>query len=313
MRNRFLKDYNSKTNFKFSNIDKQYFTTYINNSENPNILATIRINKLKSDIISKNKNIPKKMLKGHNYYSKRNLLKPINKKSGLRLETIFFNDKGFIREFEDLFEQTTNNNITEFFNGRQIEKMEEVVKGIKEFNYNDFIKKLKRKKSKNKKIYIDYKPRNLSAQIYKPRNLSAKSYNYKDSSYSILTCATNQNENTNSDVYLNTTCASSIGNYIDDEKMNYEKNFYKYKYDSNNFSLLNSLRRELNNKLNKNRNKYFQRNDRRALQYKNEIERLKMFEKGNSVRISSYNPKNNRNKVDNLFYHCKTKKNLNLI
>ena len=47
--------------------------------------------------------------------------------------------------------------------------MDDFVKGIKEFNYIDFMKKLKNRKSKNKKSYNNYKPRNFSSKqnIYK--------------------------------------------------------------------------------------------------------------------------------------------------
>ena len=307
MRNRFLKDYNSKAKTK-SYIDKNYFKAYINNIDNPNFLASIKLKKLKSEIENTNQYIPKKFIKKDKCQSKDNLLKTMNKKSGLKIETNFYNNKHFIREFEDLFEKTTNNNITEYINGKDVEKMEDFVKGIKAFNYNDFIRKLKRKKNKKICNSNTYRTRNLSAGAYKPKkpkNLNTQPYNYKGS-YSILSCVTSQNENNNSNIYLNTTCASSMANYGDDKKINSEKN--NFNYNLNDYFLFNPLKR----KLNINIDKYSRRSAKRLSQYKNEIERITMFNRKN-IRNNSYNPKNNRSKIDNFIYHCKTKKNLNLI
>ena len=120
---------------------------YLSNtySTNPNFLATNRINELKNNIESKYHNKPNGIYKKIKFLSKEKL-KKLKNKPGLKIETNFLNDNHFIREFEDLFEKTTNNNINEYFYGRKVEKMDDLVKRIKEFNYSDFIKKLKKKK-----------------------------------------------------------------------------------------------------------------------------------------------------------------------
>ena len=211
MRNKFLETYNSKITKTLSNLDKNYFRDYINNSNDPNLLALNRINKLKSDIRNKyhNKNILKNSIFLYNR-SKNSISNP-----RIKIETNIFDNRHFIREFEDFFEQTTNNQIKEYFNGVKIEKMNDLVNRIKQFNNIDFINKIKRKKSKNKKAYNNYKP----------RNFSSRPCNYKGYSYSMKKFVTNKNKNEDnySDIYLSTATVTTIGNIREKNKINHCK------------------------------------------------------------------------------------------
>ena len=292
MRNRFLKTYDLKT---ISYLDKNKFKSYIDNYTNPSFLATYKIKKLQSDIRNSYRNNPKKLIKRNEFLSKV-LSKNYKLKPNIQIETNIINNKHFIREFEDLFEKTTNNNIVDYFFGLKVEKMNDLAKRIKEFNYSSFMKKFKRKRSKNKKVY-----NNL-------RNLSAQTYN-KDCSYKGLSCRTSPNKNNCSDVYSNTTY-TTIGN-LEENKINFRKTLNNFKYDINYYTKFRPLKKELNFNFEKIEDKSLQVN-KNPSHYTNIIERLKLSKDTIKYRNFSYNSKVNKNNIDNLFYHYKTQKYLNL-
>ena len=285
-KNKFMKDYFSRNHY----FDKNNFKNYIRNSNNTNFLVLDKINDLKSTIRSTYHNNPKKLFKKSKYL-KNNLS---NIKSGIPLKTNIFNSNHFLREFESLFENTTNNNLVEYFNGQEVEHMGDFVKKIKEFNYNDFMKKIKRKKSKNKKAYN------------KLRDFSAKPLNFKGSSYSFISSRKSLNENNCSDIYLNTTNASEYVNTLKNEsKNNFGKSFNNLKLDLDDYVTFGPFKRQINFDLNKNR-----RNNRNLSQYKNEVERIKLFGNKAKYRTFSYNNKVKQNNIDKFIYHCKTLRNL---
>lgn len=290
MRNGFLNNYNSKTKTTFSYFDKNEFKTYINNSTNANFLATNRINKLKNDIRSRyQNNHSKKKLKNYSY------------KTGQMIGNNISNDKRYLREFEDLFEKTTNYNIVEYFNGRKVEKMEDFVKRIREFNYSDFIKKLKKRKSKNKKAYNNYKP----------RNSSSLPYNYKGCSYSISTCRTSINENNCYDIYLRIASLKTSGK-LEEEKKNKFEQINDFQFNLNDYASFNPKKKEIKYTFDKIGAKNLGANKKPSLN-KNQSNRIKLFRNEINLRNFSSNSKKNKNKVDNyLIYHYKTHKNLNL-
>ena len=287
MSNRFLETYNSKTHTNFFDLDKNNFGIFIDNSNNSNFLATNRINKLKSDI---NKYNTKNKLEKCKFLSK-GKSKNSNLKPNLKIETNFFNNKHFLRNFEDLFEQTTNNKILEYFNGKKIDKMDDLLKRIKQFNYIDFIKKIKRKKSQNRKAYNHYKPKSLSAQPY----------NYKRCSYSSARCLSNKNEDNISDLYLSTESATTIRNIREKNKINFYKTLNNF--DLNDCFTFNPIKKDLyyNNE---------KKGNRKINHFRNEIERIKLFGNKNKIRKNSFNSRLNRDNVENLIYRYKTQKNL---
>ena len=299
MRNRFLNNYNSKTQRAFDYLDKNKFKSFINNSTNPNFLAMNKINSLKSDIRNKYRNNPKKTFKKSKFLSK-DKPKKLSLKKNLHINTNIIDNRHFIRQFEELFEQTTNNNIVNYFNGRKVEKMDDLVKRIKEFNYNDFMKKLRRKKSKNKKEYNNYKPRNLSAQPY----------NYKGCSYYTQPFKTCQNENNCSEIYLSTTSAATSRNLGEENLINLGQSLNSLKYSINSYTTFNPLKKELSYNFEKIGNKRLGRNQNPS-QYINEVERIKLFQDRIKFRNFSYNSYLNKNNIDNLIYHYKTQKSLN--
>lgn len=299
MRNRFLNNYNSKTQRTFEYLDKNKFKAFINNTTNPNSLAKNKINSLKSDIRNKYRNNPKKSFKKSKFLSK-DKSKKLSLKKNLLIDTSIINNRHFIREFEELFEQTTNNNIVNYFNGRKVEKMNDLVKRIKEFNYNDFMKKLRRKKSKNKKEYNNYKPRNLSAQPY----------NYKGGSYYIQSFKTCQDDNNGSEIYLSTTSAATSRNLGEENIINLRESLNSLKYNKYNYTTFNPLKKELSYNFEKIGNKRLGKN-RNPSKYINEIEKLKLFQDTINFRNFSFNSYLNKNNIDNLIYHYKTQKSLN--
>ena len=284
MRNRFLEVYDSKTHNTFFNLDKNNFRVFIDNSNNPNFLVTTRINKLNSDI-------------KHKYHTKNILGKNKSNnskfKKGLKIETNIYNNKHFIRDFEDLFEQTTNNKIIDYYNGKKIDKMEDLLKRIKQFNYIDFIKKIKRKKSKNKKAYNYYKPRNLSAQLY----------NYKGYSYSTATCLTNKNEDNYSDIFVSTETATTIRDIREKSKVKFCKTLNNFNLDLNDFGTFSPMKKESNYNNEKIGN-------RRINHFRNEIEKLKIIDNKKKYRKNSFISRYNRNNIDKAIYNFRTQKNL---
>ena len=280
-----MKDYFSRNHHY---LNKNNFKNYIRNSNNTNFLVLDKINDLKSTITSHNN--PKKLFK-RSKYLKNNLS---NIKSGISSKTNFFKSNHFLREFESLFENTTNNNIVEYFNGQEVEHMGDFVKKIKEFNNNDFMKKIKKKKSKNKKIYN------------KLRNFSAKPLNFKGSSYSFISSRKSLNENNCSDIYLSTTNASEYVNTLKNEsKHNFGKSFNNLKLDLDDYVTFKPFKRQINFDLNK-----MGRNNGKLSQYKNEVERIKLFGNKEKFRTFSYNNKMKQNNIDKFIYHCKTLRNL---
>ena len=298
MRNRFLNNYNSKTQKAFEYLDKNKFKAFINNSTNPNFLAMNKINILKSDIRNKYRNNQKQSFKKSKFLSK-DKSKKLSLKKNLHIDTNLINNRHIIREFEELFEQTTNNNIVKYFNGRKVEKMDDLVKRIKEFNYNDFMKKLRRKKIKNKKEYNNYKPRNLSAQPY----------NYKGCSYYTQSFKTFQKDNNCSEIYLSTTTAATSRNLGEENIINLGQSLNSFKYNINNYTTFHPLKKELSYNFEKIGNKRLGKN-RNSSQYTNEVERIKLFQDRIKFRNFSYNSYPNKNNTDNLIYHYKTQKSL---
>ena len=86
------------------------------------------------------------------------------KKLSLNNEIIPFHGKNFIKQFEGLFQQITNNSIFDYCNGFEMEKMGDFAKTIKEYNSSDYMRKLKKKNSKNKQNKSKYNPKNTITQ-----------------------------------------------------------------------------------------------------------------------------------------------------
>lgn len=267
--------------------DKNKFLNYINNSNNANFLASNRIDYLKNKI--KNNSINKSnqfnMIKRYQTFNSPKNLKTLNRNNNLTTylnsDPFSLNDKHFVRKFEDLFKQATNNNIKDYYNGEEIEKMDDFVKGIKEFNYIDFMKKLKNRKSKNKKSYNNYKPRNFSSK----QNI------YKGCSFG----KTPNNNDNFSDNNLNSI--STDGNT--------QNNFG---YDLNNYSFKNL--KPSKNYCNTNYNNCFGRNDCKYNLYNNEIDKINLLEDKKKYRNFSLNSTINRNELNDFILKYRTKRNL---
>lgn len=267
--------------------DKNKFLNYINNSNNANFLASNRIDYLKNKI--KNNSINKSnqfnMIKRYQTFNSPKNLKTLNRNNNLTTylnsDPFSLNDKHFVRKFEDLFKQATNNNIKDYYNGEEIEKMDDFVKGIKEFNYIDFMKKLKNRKSKNKKSYNNYKPRNFSSK----QNI------YKGCSFG----KTPNNNDNFSDNNLNSI--STDGNT--------QNNFG---YDLNNYSFKNL--KPSKNYCNTNYNNCFGRNDCKYNLYNNEIDKINLLEDKKKYRNFSLNSTINRNELNDYILKYRTKRNL---
>lgn len=267
--------------------DKNKFLNYINNSNNANFLASNRIDFLKNKI--KNNSINKSnqfnMIKRYQTFNSPKNLKTLNRNNNLTTylnsDPFSLNDKHFVRKFEDLFKQATNNNIKDYYNGEEIEKMDDFVKGIKEFNYIDFMKKLKNRKSKNKKSYNNYKPRNFSSK----QNI------YKGCSFG----KTPNNNDNFSDNNLNSI--STDGNT--------QNNFG---YDLNNYSFKNL--KPSKNYCYTNYNNCFGRNDCKYNLYNNEIDKINLLEDKKKYRNFSLNSTINRNELNDFILKYRTKRNL---
>ena len=267
--------------------DKNKFLNYINNSNNANFLASNRIDYLKNKI--KNNSINKSnqfnMIKRYQTFNSPKNLKTLNRNNNLTTylnsDPFSLNDKHFVRKFEDLFKQATNNNIKDYYNGEEIEKMDDFVKGIKEFNYIDFMKKLKNRKSKNKKSYNNYKPRNFSSK----QNI------YKGCSFG----KTPNNNDNFSDNNLNSI--STDGNTQNN-----------YGYDLNNYSFKNL--KPSKNYCNTNYNNFFGRNDCKYNLYNNEIDKINLLEDKKKYRNFSLNSTINRNELNDFILKYRTKRNL---
>ena len=267
--------------------DKNKFLNYINNSNNANFLASNRIDFLKNKI--KNNSINKSnqfnMIKRYQTFNSPKNLKTLNRNNNLTTylnsDPFSLNDKHFVRKFEDLFKQATNNNIKDYYNGEEIEKMDDFVKGIKEFNYIDFMKKLKNRKIKNKKSYNNYKPRNFSSK----QNI------YKGCSFG----KTPNNNDNFSDNNLNSI--STDGNT--------QNNFG---YDLNNYSFKNL--KPSKNYCNTNYNNCFGRNDCKYNLYNNEIDKINLLEDKKKYRNFSLNSTINRNELNDFILKYRTKRNL---
>ena len=267
--------------------DKNKFLNYINNSNNANFLASNRIdylkNKIKNNSINKSNQL--NMIKRYQTFNSPKNLKTLNRNNNLTTylnsDPFSLNDKHFVRKFEDLFKQATNNNIKDYYNGEEIEKMDDFVKGIKEFNYIDFMKKLKNRKSKNKKSYNNYKPRNFSSK----QNI------YKGCSFG----KTPNNNDNFSDNNLNSI--STDGNT--------QNNFG---YDLNNYSFKNL--KPSKNYCNTNYNNCFGRNDCKYNLYNNEIDKINLLEDKKKYRNFSLNSTINRNELNDFILKYRTKRNL---
>ena len=304
MRNGFLEGYNSKakTQTKLSYLDKNKYRVFIDSSNHDKLISN-KIKKLKNDIQVKSHNELKKLFKKNKNPNKNSFLRNKSLKTCLNIDTNFFNEKHFIREFENLFEHTTNNNIVEYFNGKEVEKMDDFVKRIKEYNYNNFIKSLKRKKSKNVKTYSNYKNRSYKTQPY----------NYKGCPYSVTSYGNNQcqNDNNNYSEYVSTACSSTARNFRNENKITFGNIMNNYGSELTNYTPFNTSRENSNYNFNMVKNKTFSRNDRNSLNYKSDIKKLKMFEKNRKFKSFSYNSRKNQD-IDDYLCHYISKKNLNL-
>ena len=225
-----------------------------------NILSCRRLNSIKLETRNKKQNFSEKSFKTtripqkYNFQKNMNFLNRTNrneKKLSLNNETIPFHGKNFIKEFEGLFQQITNNYIVDHCNGFEVEKMGDFVKTIKEYNSSDLIRKLKKKNSKNKQNKSKYKPRNVITQQSnywsRPRSSSHykknKNKNEKEKEYCI-------------DAYLST---ASTDRYT----------LSNFKYDNNNNSCSIFTQKKNNEKTNF---------------LKNRIDRIKLFENINSKK-----------------------------
>jgi len=206
------------------------------------------------------------------------------------INSIIYKDKHFVREFEDLFHEITNKKIGEYYYNRPIKNINNFLQGIQNFNYIDFMKKIKRKKSKNKK------PQNQLRQ----RNSSLPSYNYKPYSYFTSYYGNCLNEKDNKSSNLSTD-ENSLENF------SYELNKY-------NCSVLNSEKKERNPSYdNKVKNKKYRTCCNSPNPYKNEINRVDLFRDEIKFRNFSINSIDNRNSIDKCLYKYKSKKNFNFI
>lgn len=294
MRNGFLEGYNSKakTQAKLSYLDKNKYRVFIDDSNHDKLISS-KIKKIKYDIEVKNNNDANKLFKKNKNLNKNIFLRNKSLKTYLNIDTNYFNEKHFIREFENLFEHTTNNNIVEYFNGQKVEKMDDFVRRIKEYNYNNFIKSLKRKKSKNVKTNSNYKNRNYKTQPY----------NYKYS-YSVTSLGNKQckNDNNNYSEYASTSCSSTARNFRNDKKITFENIMNNYGCELTNYTPFKTSRENSNYNFNIVKNNTFSRNDRNSLKYKSDIKKLKLFEKNGKFRSFSYNSRKNQDIVDYLCY-----------
>ena len=201
MKNGFFDAYYHANNYKSFYLNRNNIKSYIDNYNNPNFLSATAMNKLKFEIKNKiNNNNPQLVQRQNNFKSeKSNSLKNIGSKgskhkSDFQKELFFLKDRHFLREFENLFEHTTSSRMVNYSNGEKVEKMKDFLKMIKEFNYNTFMKNIKRHKRKNKEAY----------KVFTSRHYSAQPFNYKQCSFSNNLCRKNKKSNNYSCLYLST-------------------------------------------------------------------------------------------------------------
>ena len=302
MRNIFLEGYNTKkknlTNF-YNSKNKNKILDFIENSKNMNYLSN-GITKIKYDISSIDYNSQKNLFKKNHHLHKNNFLRNKSIKTCLKIDVNYFNNsKKFVREFENLFEQTTNKN--DFFNGQETENMGDFLNLIKQYNYNNFIKTLKRKKGINSKVNTNYK---LKKKLYtQPYNF--KGYlNYSKSSHR-NNRSKNEKKNNCSEYGSSTiaTATSSIKNLGDE-----------YNVRSDEHRVYNTENGELNLNFDGIKDNNNGRKKRKSFNFNtNENKRLaNYFAKSNKFRSFSYKERSNRTNTDNNYIHYKTKTNLNL-
>ena len=288
MENRFLFCYNSQSTPKKSAINKTNFLKYINNYKDPNFLASNYLNKLDSEI-QKNK-IYERTLNSDRICQNKNLSRNKDDNTA-NINSIIYKDKHFVREFEDLFHEITNKKIGEYYYNRPINNINNFLQGIQNFNYIDFMKKIKRKKSKNKNPHNQLRQRNYS---------SISSYNYRPNLYYTSCYGNCQNEKDNKSSNLSTD-ENSLENF------SYELNKY-------NCSVLNSEKKKrILSYDDKTTNKNYRACCNRSNSHKNEINIVDLFRDEIKFRNFSINSKENMNTIDNCLYKYKSKKSFNFI
>lgn len=290
MENRFLFCYNSQSTPKKSAINKSNFSSYIDNYKNSNFLASNYLNILKSEIKTDKRSLCERALNADKICQNKNLSR--NKDDNFAdIHSIIYKDKHFVRQFEDLFHDITKNKIGEYYYNRPINNISNFLQGIQNFNYIDFMKKIKRKKSKNKKPHNQMSQRNFSPLI---------SYNYKPNTYYTSYYGICQSEKDNKSSNLSTDENSF-------ENFSYELNKY-------NCSVQNSAKKERNLSYDDEvKNKTYRANFNRPNLYLNDIKRVDLFRDELKFRNFSINSKENRNSIDNCLYKYKSKKSFNFI
>jgi hypothetical protein len=278
MQNRFIESFNPRptTQRKNSLFDKDKYRIFIENTNSDKLIA-YKINKIQNDINNKSYNNIKRSFLRNKKDINDNILKNKNLKTSLTIDTNFFNDNHFIREFKNLFEQTTNNNIVDYFIGRDVEKMDDFVKTIKEYNFNNFIKDLKKKNNKNSKSYNSYKQRNFTELLY-------------NNKYSPYTAS--QNEKNNYSEYASTMTSSTYRNYGDENKK-IGKIMNNLGYELNNYNNFNSTKRKLHFNYDLIGNKSIRRINEKKSKFENEIKKL--IDKNNKRHSFSYSKFNRNN------------------
>ena len=316
MRNILLEEYNAKKKFqkKLENIRKTgKFIKNIENSKSFNILPN-KMNKLTYHISNIDYNNQKKLFKKNLDLHKNNFLKNKSLKTCLKINTNYSsnNNKYFIKKFENLFQHTTNNNIVDYFNGQQTEKMGELVKRIKEYNYNDFIKTLKRKNINNFKTFNNYKQK---------KKIITLPYNFKGYSYSQSSLRNNKSKNEKNDCseYANMLTARATSSSIrkfGDKNINRIKLNNLGGFDINGYiyPMYNTERGEIKYNFDGTKNNNHRSLKKKSFNYNtnNNKKLINIYEKVNKFRSFSFGVKNNKINKDNSI-HCKLKKNLNLI
>jgi hypothetical protein len=228
------------------------------NPNHINILSCRRLNSIKLETRNKNQKFAQKSFKTTRIPQKYNFQKTFNflstsrneKQLSLNTEKIPFHGKNFIKEFEGLFQQVTNNCIFDYCNGFEAGKMGDFVKTIKEYNSSDVMRKLKKKNSKNKQ----------NRSIYNPRNAITQHSNYWSRPHSSSHYKKNKNEKEKEnciEAYLST---ASTDRYT----------LSNFKYDNNNNSCSMFTHKKNYGKTNF---------------LKNRIDRIKLFENKNSRKF----------------------------
>jgi hypothetical protein len=319
MRNILLEEYNAKKKFqkKLENIKKtRKFIKNIENSKSFNLLPN-KMNKLAYHISNIDYNNQKKLFKKNLELHKNNFLKNKSLKTCLKINTNYSNNnKYFIKKFENLFQHTTNNNIVDYFNGQETEKMGEFAKRIKEYNYNDFFKTLKRKNINNSKTFINFKQKKKTITL---------PYNFKGYSYSQSSLRTNKSKSKNekndcweyASMPTARATSSSIRNFGDENKNKNRirlNNLGEYDISGYMYPVYNTERGELHCNFDGNKNNNHGRSQRKSFNYNTNKDKklINIYEKANKFRSFSFGVKNNKINKDNSI-HSKLKKNLNLI